>query len=247
MAKISFKEHAKQILRAVGDIAGVQFANRNHLGVNFWHDFRRLNLRNHYFLDVGANIGQWAADARTHYPNVSILSLEPEPNAFEKLCQGFHNDCRHHAVQLAASDRSGTAELRLGRGRMGTTHSLEPRWAPLLSGDNNSVVIQTDTIDSIAQRLDLKHITLLKIDVEGHELQCIKGAKRMLQERRVDSILVEVGFLDGIHTPLHKVERLLAEDGQRFLALYGLAPNPSGYANAFFANALFCHHELRLD
>jgi hypothetical protein len=95
--------------------------------------------------------------------------------------------------------------------------------------------------------LDLKHITLLKIDVEGHELQCIKGAKRMLQERRVDSILVEVGFLDGIHTPLHKVERLLADDGQRFLALYDLAPNPSGYANVFFANALFCHHELRLD
>src|SRR5262249_21630119 len=119
------REHVKRMLRVVGDAVGVQFASRNHLGVSFWHDFRRLNLRNDYFLDVGATIGQWATDARTHYPNTSILSLEPEPQAFAKLCQKFQNDRRHHAVQMAASNRAGTADLQIGRG---TTHSLEPRW-----------------------------------------------------------------------------------------------------------------------
>ena len=243
MTKISFREHAKRILRAVGDVVGVQFASSNHLGVNFWHDFRRLNLRNNYFLDVGANIGQWAADARTHYPNASILSLEPEPQAFGKLCQRFQNDRRHHAVQLAASNRAGTADLRIGRG---TTHSLEPRWAPLLAPENHSIAIQSDTIDRISDTFQLERITLLKIDVEGHELQCIEGAGRMLQEGRVDSVLVEVGFLGGIHTPFGGVERLLADGGQRFLALYDLAPDPSGCAHVFFANALFCRQSLRL-
>jgi hypothetical protein len=68
----------------------------------------------------------------------------------------------------------------------------------------------------------------------------------MLQEGRIDSVLVEVGFLGGIHTPFGEVERLLSDDGQRFLALYDLAPDPSGCAHVFFANALFCRQDLRL-
>ena len=89
MTKISFREHAKRMLRAVGDVVGVQFANRDHFGVSFWHDFRRLDLRNDCFLDVGANIGQWATDARTNYPHASILSLSLSPKLSANSVSGF--------------------------------------------------------------------------------------------------------------------------------------------------------------
>ena len=69
----------------------------------------------------------------------------------------------------------------------------------------------------------------------------------MLQEERVDSIVVEIGFLGGIHTPFGKVDRLLADNGLRFLALYDFAPDPSGCAHVLFANALFCRRGLRLS
>ena len=137
----------------------------------------------------------------------------------------------------------GTAKLRVGGG---TTNSLEPRWTSLLGPGERSAIVQTDTIDQIAQRFNIEHITLLKIDVEGHELQCIKGANKMFQERRIDTVLVEVGFVGGIHTLFADIERLLDKHGHHFLALYDLAPDPSGRACAFFANALFCRDEVRL-
>ena len=68
----------------------------------------------------------------------------------------------------------------------------------------------------------------------------------MFQEGRIDVVLVEVGFIGGIHTLFADIESLLDEHGHHFLALYDLAPNPSGHARAFFANALFCRDELRL-
>ena len=109
-------DRAKQIIRAMGDFVGIQFANTNHLGINFWYDFQRLSVRNDCFLDVGANVGQWATDARLHYPGVTIFSVEPEPQDFNKLRQRFQNDRHHRAIQCAVSDQIATAELRVGDG-----------------------------------------------------------------------------------------------------------------------------------
>src|SRR5262245_23384940 len=94
---------------------GVQIKGRNRLGVDFWHDFRRVNIHEGPFLDVGANHGQWAAEARFNFPHAQILSLEPEPENFRELCRRFRSDPQHRAVQLAASNAARTAELRIGK------------------------------------------------------------------------------------------------------------------------------------
>jgi len=128
-------DRAKQIIRAMGDLVGIQFANTNHLGVNFWHDFQRLGVLSDCFVDVGANVGQWANEARQHYPSVTIFSIEPESESFTSLRQRFQNDPYHHAIQCAASDQIATAELRVSGG---TTNSLESRWTPLLGPADSS-------------------------------------------------------------------------------------------------------------
>jgi hypothetical protein len=60
------------------------------------------------------------------------------------------------------------------------------------------------TIDRVAQQFDLlARLALPKIDIAGHEIECLKGAERMFRGERIDNVLVEVGFLGGTgHTPL---------------------------------------------
>jgi FkbM family methyltransferase len=240
--KISFHERAKYLFRAAGGTIGVRVVGRNRLGVDFWHDFCRLpNIQNGPFLDIGANVGQWAADARVNFPNTPILSLEPEPENFRELCRRFENDRQHRAVQLAASNRAGTAELQINK--YATMHSLELGFP---GGSNRSITIETETIDCIAQRFDLERLALLKIDVEGHEIPCIQGASRMLREGRIDSVLVEVGFSGGYHTPFADVERILADNDQFFLAMYDLVSDYSGYARTVYGNAFFCRQGIYL-
>ena len=54
-------------------------------------------------------------------------------------------------------------------------------------------IIETDTIDSIFIKKKLKHI-LLKIDVEGYEINVLKGAKKMIEDNKIKYILVEHQF-----------------------------------------------------
>jgi hypothetical protein len=73
-----------------------------------------------------------------------------------------------------------------------------------------------------------------------------EGADKMFREKRVDAVLIEVGFVSGIYTLFADIEKQLDKYGHHFLALYDLAADPSGYARVVFANPLFCRDELRL-
>ena len=58
---------------------------------------------------------------------------------------------------------------------------------------SQSVRVPVDTLDSIASKYDLLTIDYLKLDLEGHELEALKGAKRLLEEKRIHAITFEFG------------------------------------------------------
>lgn len=53
--------------------------------------------------------------------------------------------------------------------------------------------VQIDTIDNYCYENQIQQIDLLKVDVEGHELEVFKGMSRMLKEERVKIIQFEYG------------------------------------------------------
>ncbi len=54
-------------------------------------------------------------------------------------------------------------------------------------------VIKMDTIDNYCLQNKIAHIDFLKIDVEGFELNVLKGAKQLLQNNSIDFIQFEFG------------------------------------------------------
>lgn len=150
------------------------------------------------FVDVGTWYGPWTYRVSKRVSEVH--ALEPNPRIAAALRRAVRRNVTVHDV--AASSRSGAARLSLpvaGYGSEGTA-TLEPH-----DGAVEVMSVRTVRLDD----LRLGAVGLIKIDVEGHELQVLRGAERLLSDCH-PVIVVE---LDTRICSIDPTVRLLAEIG----------------------------------
>ncbi|MDT3441114.1 MULTISPECIES: FkbM family methyltransferase [unclassified Pseudofrankia] len=130
-------------------------------------------------IDVGAWYGPW-----THWlarAAASVVTVEANPELADFVRRTALPNVT--VVSAAASDEEGTATLWLPVGGKGT----EGRASLHGQGDGRSVEVTTMRLDS----LDVADVGLIKIDVEGHELQALRGAEGLVRKWR-PMLIVEV-------------------------------------------------------
>jgi FkbM family methyltransferase len=156
-------------------------------------------------LDVGANTGLYAvACARAAASRGRVLALEPAPGTFEKLVEtcarlGLSNVT---PLPVAASRARGTARLVVRHdGRDVHQHLADA----LRFRDADAVEVQTLPLDEVCGS-EWSAVTLLKLDVEGHEVAALEGATRILGNGRA-RLVVEV-FPAGLAAAGASSERL---------------------------------------
>jgi FkbM family methyltransferase len=127
------------------------------------------------FVDVGANVGTytlWAAEL-----GAEVIALEPAPDTFALLRENIAlNGYPVTAVQVAAGERCGTARFTAG---LDAGNSLDP---------DGPVPADLVTIDSL---IGERHVTGMKIDVEGFEIDVLRGCHRALTAHRIGLIQLE--------------------------------------------------------
>jgi FkbM family methyltransferase len=135
-----------------------------------------LDAKNPTVLDVGANAGLFSHLVWTLNKNTNLMVFDPLPKMAEKVRKwGSANKVCLEVFNLAVSDRIGTANF-FTAAENDTTASLSS------PGSGKEVVtVSTSTLDEI---VGSKAILLMKIDVEGHEPQVLKGAEKVLQNTR---------------------------------------------------------------
>ena len=128
------------------------------------------------FIDVGANKGDFTLlAARLTGPSGRVISIEPEPENHSVLRRSIElNDYANIAVlQVALSDRDGTADLQIGS--TSGSHTLSPEF-----NGSRAVSVPTRTLDAVAADNRLASVDMIKIDVQGFELAVLRGAAQTL-------------------------------------------------------------------
>jgi FkbM family methyltransferase len=146
-------------------------------------------------VDVGANVGYLTSLAAARAGDRgAVIAYEPHPHVFELLAANVARWSGRSGVasieihEAAVSDRSGTANLASGplfHANMGLAS---------IDGWEQSGV-ERDLLPVPVQRLDEmlagRSIGLLKVDVEGHEPEVLRGAQQLLQAGLVRDLVFE--------------------------------------------------------
>lgn len=141
-------------------------------------------------LDVGANVGAYSKQIRrTLGERAEIHAFEPSSAAFDRLVALFTGDNRIHLNRVGVGKATGTATLWSAApgSVLASTFDVPAN----LGGSGETIDIVT--LDSYCLDHGVDHVDLLKLDVEGGELDALRGAQRLLDERRIDAIQFEFG------------------------------------------------------
>lgn len=139
------------------------------------------------FLDVGANIGLYTAifsRAASVFPKMRFYAFEPNPNTVKRLRKTLAGT-NVGIFDFALSDREGEAQFCEGS-ESSTFGIRHPDSSNQVRSE--SVLVQTVTLDSVP--IEGESI-VLKIDVENHEAEVLKGARRLLNSGRVKAVYVD--------------------------------------------------------
>jgi len=168
--------------------------------------------------DGGANVGQFARAAAETYPGASIYCFEPLRAAAAQLCRNLADRPQVQLVESALGSRDGTAVFHPNESSQSS--SVLPQTATharSFSQDKQLTPIEVSVmrLDTFASGKLLPPPILIKLDLQGFELEALKGAPDLL--RRTDYVLAETVF-----EPMYEEEPLFA-DVQSFLDAAGFA------------------------
>lgn len=170
------------------------------IGILNWqsmqHSGEAFFLRNHLkgkiapvVVDVGANVGLYSGLALESCPSAQVFAFEPHPETFQKLQRNLPNI---QAFNVGMGSAAGSFTMYDYADQASSHASLYAEvFTDIHQRPHRSFDIEIRTLDAVIPELGIEHIDLLKVDVEGHELEVFKGAAQCLQKGMVQAIQFE--------------------------------------------------------
>lgn len=186
-----------------------------------------------YLVDIGANRGQFALVARYCFPEVNIVSFEPlkEPSIlFRRVFQSDPNIVLH---EFAIGPNE--AETVIHVSKSDDSSSLFPISSVQTSLFPGTVekeirTIQVKPLDSVLRASEIQKPALLKIDVQGFELQALEGCRSLLAS--FSYVYVECSFVElySGQSLAHEIIEFLKEFNLILDGIYNVYNDKNGIA-----------------
>lgn len=175
------------------------------------------------FLDVGANTGIYTLAVAAAEHSARVIAFEPLESVRDLLRRNVGLNpvlaSRITIEPVGLSNETGSFrfyETINDQGFVSTSSSLDIQHVQVVGGEHVERTIRTTTLDDFADALGEKTISLMKIDVEGHEHAVISGGRQTLARHRP---ILTVEFLGSAESG--PIDDLLVRDN--YLA-FAMAP-----------------------
>ncbi len=183
-----------QFLMGIGAGAGVDSSGEKVLA----QKLRQIHAKTKQPLcvfDVGANKGQFLnliTDGLQDIP-FYVHAFEPSQHTYSILSE---NVLRHSNVLLnnfGLGKEQGEFELFYNKAGSGLASLSKRRLDHFGIDFNHSEKVKIETLDEYCSSQSIPNIDLLKLDVEGHELDVLNGALRMFHSKKIQMVSFEFG------------------------------------------------------
>lgn len=184
---------------------------------SFLRDVKKRGLKCNYILDVGAYKGKFSRMAISVYPDAAIYLVEPlkeMKHALEGFCKQ-NPKCKY--FDFAAGPAHGMHSLRVFR---------DLAWSGFMEEDipqqdkRTPRMIEMWTIDEMIQTRQIEIPDSVKLDVQGYELEVLKGAQSLFG--KTELFIIE-SALHNKHKSYPLIADVIAFMNERNYVLYDFA------------------------
>lgn len=187
---------ARKLARAARE---PQYRRGLRFGVAAATEHERIPFRRDFatVIDVGANRGQFALFAVRQFPTADLICFEPLPRPRATLKRAVGPNQHLRVCDFALGATEGSADFHVSAAD--DSSSLLPigeRQQASFPGthERTILVVQVKRLDRSVSSTGLRRPALLKIDVQGAELEVLSGAANLLP--KIDAVLVEASFVE---------------------------------------------------
>jgi len=146
--------------------------------------FKNLAKTAKVIIDVGAHIGKYPILA-SKFTQGKVIAIEPSKENFSILKKNIQLNKSKNVLAVNLAVTNLNKKVKLYKGDTSGHYTLKlisPSWQWV-----NGI-----TLDYLLKKLKIPKVDLVKIDVEGAELDVIEGFKRYLTSHRVDKMVIEI-------------------------------------------------------
>ena len=162
--------------------------------------------------DIGANVGFFTKKfAEKVGPNGFVIAFEPSINTYNTLvnnCSAFQNT---KILNIGLSNISGDLHFRESSIENDPTNGIVDAGTP------GAIIVAIETGDELVKSNSVKMPNVIKIDVEGFELDVIQGITNILKNRTLKKVFVEVHFFEmakrGLKNGSTEIVKILNNSG----------------------------------
>ncbi len=154
------------------------------------HQAKRTGLQPQTIIDIGAAYGQFTADIFPLFPDAAYLLVEPLEE-YKPSLDPWLTKPKFEVVYVAAASKKRTIRINVHKDRVGSSIFLEEE-----DSDVNGVprIVPAETIDHLVKKSKLEGPFFMKIDVQGAELETLKGARTVM--KNLEYLILEVSLFE---------------------------------------------------
>ena len=174
---------------------GIRYVAKNRKIHPF--DCMPKDINVHWILDVGANVGDVSIAAMQSYHTCKVICFEPVKQTYKLLEQNLmpYSD-RVILFNQALSDENGFGEINLTTFNGANSILPQSKFHQFFTHvrEIGKEMITLAKLDEIAEKFPTDYIDIMKIDVEGYELNVLNGGRKFIKDH-VDTIIIEIALM----------------------------------------------------